>query len=166
MAFCILGSISRKPMAKTFIDYKEDIGFWIPEIFMELTYEYVLQTLHAIEGDLSIREELIEDIEFNINGLAKGMLTLTWGSFLKNEEQLNEIVLVLNDTKNLLSNKGEYISVEELNEYEVKKKEMASNWPKPIKTAEVIKIIEAIILMLNDEWDEPNYSMSIDYSFV
>ncbi|MEP0263112.1 hypothetical protein [Dokdonia sp.] len=153
-------------MAKTFIDYREDIGFWVAEIYMELTYEYVLQALNSIEDDLSIREELIEDIEFNINGLARGMLTLTWYSFLKNEEQLNEIDLVLNNAKNLLLDKGEYILVEELNKYEVKKKEMASKWPKPIKTSEVIKIVEALILMLNDEWYEPNYSMNIDYSFL
>lgn len=151
----------------TKIDYKEGKGFWIAEIYMELTYEYILQAIDNIEDNLNIREELIEDIEFNINGLAKGMLTLTWHSFLKNDEQVDEMIFVLNNTKNLLLDKGEYISAEELNKYEIKKEDVASKWPKPIKTSEVIKIVEALILMLNDEWDKPNnYAMDIDYSFV
>lgn len=154
-------------MGQTYIDYKEGKGFWVAEIYMELTYEYILQALHSIEDDLNIREELIWDIEFNIKGFARGMLTLTWHSFLKNKEQIDEMVFVLNNTRNLLLDKREYISVEELNKYEVKKEDMASNWPKPMKTSEVIKIVDGLILMLQDKWDKPNnYGMDIAYSFV
>lgn len=154
-------------MAETKIDYKDGKGFWIAEVYMELTYEYILQALHSIEDDLNIREELIWDIEFNIKGFARGMLTLTWHSFLKDKEQIDEMVLVLNNTKNLLLDKGEYISVEELNKYEVKKEDLASHWPKPIQTSEVIKIVDALMLMLQDKWDKPNnYGMDIEYSFV
>ncbi|CAL2080609.1 hypothetical protein [Tenacibaculum sp. 190524A05c] len=154
-------------MATTFIDYNRDKGFWIAEIYMELTYEYILQALNNINEKISIREELEDDINFNITGLAKGMLTLTWQSFLKDKDQESEMIFVLEETKKLLNSKEEFISVRELNSYENKKEDVASKWPKPIKTLEVIKIVDALILMLKNEWNKPsNYEMDIEYSFV
>ena len=154
-------------MATTFIDYKKEKGFWIPEIYMELTYEYILQALNSIRSNLSIREEVKEDIKFNTTGLAKGMLTLTWQSFLKGKKQESEMIYILEETIKLLNAKEEFISVKELNSYENKKEEVASSWPKPLRTSEIIKIVEALMLMLKNEWNKPsNYVMEINYSFV
>ena len=152
-------------MATTHIDYKDDKGFWVAEIYIELTYEYILQALNNKTNQIPIEKNLRKDLELFTSGMFKGMLTLTWDTFLSSEDE-QVIVSILEDTKTLLQNKGEYISKEELNSYEVKKGEMASVWPKPIKISEVIKIVDALILMFKGEWDETSYGMDIDYSFV
>jgi len=152
-------------MATTYIDYKEDKGFWIAEIYMELTYEYIKQALEQRIDEIDFKEDLNKDLELFTSGMFKGMLTLTWSTFLKSKHD-NKMISILEDTKTLLQNKGEIITTGELNSYEVKKEEMASIWPKPLKTSEVIKIINILILMFKDEWRETNYAMNIDYSFV
>lgn len=153
-------------MATTHIDYKEGKGFWIAEIYIELTYEYILQTLEQMNDEITFKEELKDDIHFNINAYAKGMLTLTWHSFLKTLEDEQIMISILESTKILLQSKGNYISVDELNSYEVKKEEMAIKWLKPIKTSEITKIVDTLILMFKGEWNETSYNMDIDYSFL
>jgi len=153
-------------MATTFIDYNENKGFWIAEIYMELTFEFILQTLEKIEFEAPFKQEFKEDLEFNVNGFAKGMLVLTWHSFIKTNEDEELVIRILNETILLLKEKGEFIPIKELNDYEVKKEEDAAHWPKPFKTAEITKILETLILMLKNEWHETRYGMEIDYSFI
>ncbi|WGH74769.1 hypothetical protein P8625_11840 [Tenacibaculum tangerinum] len=153
-------------MAETKIDYKGGKGFWIAEIYMELTYEYILQALEDSEEIIPFKDDLKEDINFFVNAYGKGMLTLLWFNFIKTDEDEKIMICLLNRAKKILESKGDYIEVDELNGYEEKKEEMASKWPKPIKTTEIIKIIDTLILMLKGEWEETSYSMEIEYSFI
>jgi len=152
-------------MGETKIDYKENKGFWIAEIYMELTYEYILQALNTSVLDIPFIEEFKEDLLFHTEGLAKGMFVLTWGSFIKTKDDKQLVISILEETRSLLESKGEIILAFELNEFEIKKEEVASKWPNPIKTFEIIKIIDTLILMFKGEWTKTRYGMEIDYSF-
>ena len=149
-------------MTTTFIDYREDIGFWIEEIYMEIVFEYIDQSLETYNGNISFREDLDFDLNFNTTGLSKGMLTLTWDSFLNyNYENEQTMISILESTKDFLTSKGQLINSDELNILE-KKKESEMIWKKSLKISEVLKIIDALILMLKNEWQETNYDMKID----
>ncbi len=152
-------------MAETKIDYKENKGFWIAEIYMELTYEYILQSLNTTTLNISFIEDFREDLLFHTEGLAKGMFVLTWNSFINSEEDEGIIINILEGAKSILADKRSLINVVELNSYEVKKEDVASKWTNPIKTSEIVKIIDILILMFKGEWEEVRYGMEIDYSF-
>ncbi len=152
-------------MAETKIDYVENKGFWIAEIYMELAYEYILQALNTSGLDISFTEDFREDLLFHSEGLAKGMFVLTWNSFINSKEDEGIIINILEDAKSILEDKGGLIQVVELNNYEVKKEEISSEWPSPMKTSEIIKIMDALIAMFKGEWEETRYGMEIDYSF-
>ena len=153
-------------MATTFIDYKDDKGFWIAEIYMELTFEYINQALSNTKDEIPFRDDLLFEHEFFSNGYSKGILTLLWNSFLQYDKDNEQIMIgLVEETKQLVASKGKHISTKELNSYE-EKKESNVVWHKPLKTSEIIKILDALILMLKDQWDETSYDMKIDYSFV
>jgi len=141
-------------MSDTFIQYEKNKGFWCHEKYMELSFEYILQALDLIEEEISIRDVLSTDLEFHTSGASYGLLTLTWGSFVKTTDQENEIILILEEAIKIVENKGGYISIEELNSIEAKKKYRDPVfWTAPYETRKLIKIYNALIDMFSHEWD-------------
>jgi len=153
-------------MATTYINYKDDNGFWIDEIYMELVFEYVLQMLKSEQKLIHFSSELIEDLEFDSRGCSRGYLILDWKYILNTHEDKLFMIDLLKNTIGIVKRKGEFISVSELNQYEKGKGINGQKWPKPLKTSEIIKILDTLILMLKDEWHETRYGMEIDYSFI
>lgn len=58
-----------------------------------------------------------------------------------------------------LEQKGEYISVEELQAFPSEADGWKSFWDRPFKTSNMLKIFNALIQMLKGEWDSTNYNM-------
>lgn len=73
---------------------------------------------------------------------------------------------VLQNAKVYLQSKGELIIVDELQAIPTEDKDfklLYSRTPFPI--VELIKIIEALIKMLQGNWESDNYNMEIDYRY-
>lgn len=148
----------------TFIDYEEDKGFWIDEAYMELVFYFIWKTFNRINPDVDFKEKMEWYLESAASSGLYGMLVLGWQDILKTPKEEEEMIEILETTKKDLEVFGEFISIEELTEaasYE-KNPEYRSKWSKPLKTEEVIKVIEALITMLKKEWTE-DQNLDFDY---
>lgn len=71
---------------------------------------------------------------------------------------------ILKNVKTILQSKGTYISVAELQSIPTEDKNFKNLYNrKPFPTAELIKIIDALIQKLQGAWDSSNYNMDINY---
>ena len=154
-------------MSDTKIDFKDSKGFWINEPYFEMTCNFILQALNAREEEFSFREIITKDLTYKVNGYDHGMLVITWRDYIKTKEEELQMASILEDAMAIVEAKGEYITTEELNSYEAAKEEQyfAFNWPNPLPTQEVGKILDALVKILKGEWESTNYAMYIDYSF-
>ncbi|WP_343531980.1 hypothetical protein [Pedobacter sp.] len=73
---------------------------------------------------------------------------------------------VLQNVKITLKSKESYIFVTELQAIPTEDKDFKILYSRnPFPTAELIKIIDALIKMLQGAWDFTNYSMDINYQY-
>lgn len=154
-------------MAKTFIDYQNNKGFWITESFMQLVWCYVLQEIIKPQYNFTNKQEIVEDIELDINGIHSGYLVLTWNDYLINSSEEQTMIQVLQNVRTTLQNKGTFISIEE-------QKTIATEdhtfeyilGRKPFPTAELIRVIDALIQMLEGTWTSTNYNMDLNWRLM
>jgi len=151
-------------MSTTFIKYSNDNGFWISDIYMQLAYTYIYLELEKPLYNLKNKAELLFGMKFQINGYATDMISLGWNSRLANKSEIKVMTEILHQVKADLNAKGNYISIQELKSIQSEDyyfKQFFSESPFPV--AELIKIIDALIQLLDGTWTSNNYDMNIDY---
>lgn len=153
-------------MARTFIDYKENRGFEINESYIQLAFCFIYQEAKKSQYIFSNKDDLIYDLEASINGYRYGYLVLNWDDDLTSSVDEQTMIQILQNVKTTLEAKGTYISVAELQAIPTEDKDFKRLFSrKPFPTAELIKVIDALIKMLEGTWDFTNYSMDIDYQY-
>lgn len=153
-------------MATTKIVYKENKGFWINESFMQLAYCYIYEELKKSQYTVTNKNQLLDEIKFHIDGYSTGIMSLGWYGFVETDAEKQTMVTVLQNVKVTLQSKGSYISVAELQSIPTEDKDFKILYSrKPFPTAELIKIIDALIKMLQGTWDSTNYNMDINYQY-
>ncbi|WP_454881426.1 hypothetical protein [Sphingobacterium detergens] len=153
-------------MARTFIDYKENKGFEINESYMQLAFCYIYQEAKKSHYIFSNRENLFYDFEASINGHRYGYFVLNWDEELVSNIDEQIMLQVLQNVKTALQVKGTYISVAELQSIPTEDKDFKRLFSrKPFPTVELVKIVDALIKMLEGTWDSTNYNMEINYSY-
>ena len=149
-------------MATTKIDYKERKGFYINEAYIQLAFCYIYQEAKKSQYNFSNKQEILESLQDDINGY----LVLMWHDDLVNQSDEQTMLQVLQNVKTTLQGKGAYISVAELQSIPTKDEDFKILYSrKPFPTAELIKIIDALIKMLQGTWDSTNYNMDINYQY-
>lgn len=149
-------------MATTKIEYNSDKGFWINELYMQLAYCYVYDELKKIQYNITNKDDLLYSIKFHIDGYSTGSMSLAWNNLNQSDKQT--MLQVLQSVKNSLQSKGLYISVSELQTIQ-SDDDYFKSFTKPFPTAELIKIIDALMQMLQGTWDSTNYDMKINYKY-
>lgn len=153
-------------MATTKIDYKERKGFYINEAYIQLAFCYIYQEAKKSQYNFSNKQEILESLQDDINGYTYGYLVLMWHDDLVNQSDEQTMLQVLQNVKTTLQGKGAYISVAELQSIPTKDEDFKILYSrKPFPTAELIKIIDALIKMLQGTWDSTNYNMDINYQY-
>lgn len=153
-------------MARTFIDYKDDKGFEINEAYIQLAFCYIYQEAKKTQHNFSNKDDLMYDFETSINGFRQGYLVLNWDEDLTNQSDEQIMLQVLQNVRITLQSKGIHISVAELQAIPTEDDDFKFLFSrKPFPTAELIKIIDALIKMLQGTWDSTNYSMDINYQY-
>ncbi|UIR56366.1 hypothetical protein LZQ00_00725 [Sphingobacterium sp. SRCM116780] len=153
-------------MSATFIEYNYNKGFWVEEEFMQLVYCYICDELKKIQYNLTNKDDLLYSIKFHIDGYSTGSMSLGWNDYIITQSDEQLMLQVLQNVKATLQAKGTYISVTELQAISTEDKDFKRLFSrKPFPTAELIKIIDALIKMLEGTWDSTNYSMKIDYQY-
>ena len=151
-------------MARTFIKYKEDKGFEINEAYVQLAFSYIYQEMKKTQYSFSNKQEILESLEDDINGYTYGYLVLMWHDDLVNQSDEQTMLQVLQNVKTALQSKGAYISVAELQTIPTEDKDFKRFYGRyPFPTSELIKVIDALIQMLQGTWESTNYNMDINY---
>ena len=147
-------------MARTFIDYKEGKGFEINEVYIQLAFCYIYQEAKKSQYIFSNKQEILESLQDDINGY----LVLMWHDDLVNQSDEQTMLQVLQNVKTALQSKGAYISVAELQTIPTEDKDFKRFYGRyPFPISELIKIIDALIQMLQGTWESTNYNMDINY---
>lgn len=150
-------------MSDTKIDYKNGKGFWIAEIFIQLAWHYVNQEIVKNQYSFTNKAKILRKLHSGINGFNTGYLVLSWDNSIINSTEEQTMILVLQTVKTTLQNKGAFISVSELQSIPTEDEDFKIYYRDPFPTVEIIKILDALIQMLQGTWTSTNYSMDIVY---
>jgi len=153
-------------MATTFIKYQNNKGFHITESFMQLAFYYIHQEIILPNYVFINKQEIIESMEDDINGSTKTYFVLMWHNDLINSTEEQTMIQVLQNVKTTLQNKGAFISVAEMQA--IPTEDRTFKWlfcENPFHTADLIKIIDALIQMLQGTWESTNYNMDAEINW-
>lgn len=151
-------------MAETKIDYKNGKGFWIAESFIQLSWHYVLQEIIKPQYIFVNKQDLIEDFQQDLDGIHAGYLVLSWDDYLESPTEEQTMIQVLQNVKTALQNKGTFISIQEQKTIQTEDHTLEYMLgKKPFPTAELIRVIDALIQMLQGTWDSTNYNMDLNW---
>jgi len=152
-----------KIMASSFITKDNVHGFWISDSLMQVVCWGIVNVIDEISSNnnLWLKKELREHSYNNSQGIFIGFMHLRLGEFLINQERKNLFNEIILKTKKFLSNKGEYIPIKDLNDFQLIS-ETKHKWQSPLKTERVIKILNYLEDVVNDkitikDSDEINY---------
>ncbi len=96
-----------------------------------------------------------------------GWMVLSWDRIIINDVEEQTMIQILQNVKTTLQNKGAFISVAELQSIPTEDNHFKGFYSiKPFPSAELVKILNAFIQMLQGTWTETNYDMDIDYRYA
>lgn len=153
-------------MGKTLIEYEKDKGFWISESMMQLVLFYILEEVEKPEYLLPGKEDLVMDLKFHINGYSRSYMSVGLFDTIASPADEQLMIQLLNAVKTGLQKKGSLISVEEL--MKIPTEDPALKYildKKPFPTAELIRVMDALIHMLEKTWDHKDYQMELDWTY-
>ncbi|MBP9689980.1 MAG: hypothetical protein KBE91_10245, partial [Bacteroidia bacterium] len=101
-------------MNADFIDYRDNKGFYISNIFMQLLIHYINEELKKSQHIFTNKNRFLRENESVISGVCAGYFAITWDSIIVNSIEEQTMVQVLQNVKSTVQSKGAYITVEEL----------------------------------------------------
>ena len=150
-------------MSTELIDYKNK-GFQISDIYMQLVLYYINEELKKNQYIFTNKGYLQRYHESIINGNMAGWFAFLWDEKLSNSSDEQTMLQVLENVKITLQNKGSFISVAELQTIPTEDKDFKRFYGRyTFPISELIKIIDALIQMLQGTWESTNYNMDINY---
>ena len=152
-------------MAKTFINYNENNGFYIGESFIQLAMYYIYTEALKPQYVFSNKANVLLDMKYKIDGIQSTYFTLMWSSLLNGSSDEQSMIAVLQNTRINLQNKGAYIAISELQALDSDDFDFKYFFGKNFPTSELIKIIDALIQIMQGTWTSTNYDMNIDYKY-
>lgn len=152
-------------MATEFIDYN-DKGFITSDSFIQLAIYYINEEFKENQYVFTNKNTLLEYHKSVINGYMAGWFAFLWDEYISNSTEEQTMVQILQNVKITLSNIGSYISISELQAIPTVDEDFKHLYSrKPFPTSELIKIINALIQMLQGTWTTDNYDMDINYRY-
>ena len=150
-------------MPETKITNGDNKGFWIHEIYMQLAYFYIYDELVKQQYIITNKDDLLYSIKFHIDGYSTGSMSLGWENYTQNPNDKQTIITALQNVIINLQNKGTFISSSELLTISSDDDYFKMYYRNPFPVAELIKIIDALIQLLEGNWNSTNYSMDVEY---
>lgn len=153
-------------MATTFIEYKDHKGFWIHESFMQLAFHFIYDEIKKTEYNLTNKNQLLEEIKFQIDGYSCGSMSLGWYGFVESNLEKQTMIMALQKIITYLQSQDMYISVVQLQSIPSEDEDFKRLYSKnPFPVSELIKILNSLIQMLEGTWSSTNYGMTINYKY-
>lgn len=151
-------------MATEPMDYKEK-GFITSDIFMQLALYYIHEELKKDQYFFIRKKALTGYHLMVINGQMGGWFAFLWDEYISNVSEEQTMVQILQIVKATIYNKGAHISLTELQAIPTVDGDFKGFYNKPFPTSELIKMLDALIQMLEGDWEHENYDMHIDYYY-
>jgi hypothetical protein len=153
-------------MADCKITHGQNKGFWIAESFMQLVLHYIYKEASKPQYTITNKPLFLEDMKFKIDGYANGYMTLGWGGFIESTVEKQTMIQILQNVKTTLQSKGINISVSELMSIPTADETLKYMLDKkPFPTAELIRVIDALIQILEGTWESTNYNMDLNWRY-
>ena len=149
-------------MSYELIDYKNK-GFQTSDFFIQLALYYINEELKNKKYLFVNKNSLQKYNNDVVNGSMAGWFAFLWDDYIlsSNEEQI--MIQVLQSTKSSMLSKEKFISVDELQGIPTRDRDFSVFYCKPFPISELIKIIDALLQMLQGTWSYANYDMEINY---
>jgi S-methylmethionine-dependent homocysteine/selenocysteine methylase len=152
-------------MATEFIDYN-DKGFLTSDRFMQLALYYINEEFKENQYVFTNKDTLLKYHEEVINGYMAGWFAFLWDEYISSTTEEQTMVQVLQNVKITLLNIGTFVSISELQAIPTVDEDFKLLYSrKPFPISELIKIIDALIQMLQGTWTSDNYDMDINYRY-
>ncbi|QQV02581.1 MULTISPECIES: hypothetical protein [Chryseobacterium] len=140
----------------TKIENKEAKGFWIDIADVEVLSHFILQSFEENNAQQKNRtfEYIYNQLLWNREGFQYDTTDIALEKILEVDE-ITLMLKILTDTKCIIEKQGEMITpdfINSLNKFRGKNEQW--NWSKPIYTSSFIKVLDIMILMLKNEWQE------------
>lgn len=150
-------------MERTYIEYKKK-GFWVGESFIELLSDYICKEFEKkeISEYSEALQKIYEQCNDNSSGYNLGVVNIVFDRYLKELQDEQDMIALLQQTKTTLQAKGEKINEEELNEIESRKTDdyFKRNWQQPIYVSSFVATLDAMIGLLDGTFPHPkNYGL-------
>ncbi|MEN2401525.1 hypothetical protein GKZ90_0017165 [Flavobacterium sp. MC2016-06] len=150
-------------MPDTKITNGNNLGFWVHEIYMQLAYCYIYDELIKPQYSIINKDDMLYSIKFHIDGYSTGIMSLGWENYTNSQSDKQMIILVLQSVKTNLQNKGAIITITELQAIPTQDDHFKTYYRDPFPTYQLIKIVDALIEIIQGDWTSTNYSMDIEY---
>jgi hypothetical protein len=151
-------------MASSFITKNNLHGFWIDDSIMQVVCWGLVKAIDIVplnDHNYWLKKEQREIIYDNSQGIFIGFMNIHLDEFLINQERKNHFLEIIFETKNIFLKKGEYISIKELNDFQLIKV-TSRKWLSSLETKRLVKILNFLEDVVNDKItfkvsDEINY---------
>lgn len=151
-------------MASSFITKDNIHGFWVDDAIMQVACWGIVNVIDnspSLHKHYWLKTEFRECVYDNMQGIFVGFMDIHLDDFLITEERRNLLNEVVTGANFFFLNKGEFISTDELNSFQLIK-ETKREWIFPLETKRLIKLLDYIADVINDnisirESDEINY---------
>ncbi len=153
-------------MASSFITKDNIHGFWIDDSLMQVVCWGIANVIDAIPSNVKnywLTNDCRERIYDNSQGIFIGFMNLGLDDFLINQERKNLFSEILYRTKEFILARGDYISVDDLNDFQLIS-EVKREWISPLETKRIIKVLSYIDDVVNDKITSEDID-EIDYDF-
>jgi hypothetical protein len=151
-------------MSDTKFEYKNNKGFWISTSFAQLALHYIYTELEKPQYNVTNKSDMLEKMSYDLNGYVEP--GFTWRGHITNPTEEQTLIQVLQNVKTTLQNKGAFISVDEMQA--IPTEDRMFKWlysEKPFPTGDLIKIIDALIQMLEGTWEPTNFDMDAEINW-
>lgn len=146
------------------IDYK-DRGFEISDFFMQLALYYINEELRKEPYIFTNKYSLEEYHKSVTKGHMVGWFAFLWDSYIVNPFEEQTMIDILQTVKTIIHSKGSYISITELQTIPTEDPDFKTFFEQPILTAELIKIFDALIQLLQGTWHYTKYDLDSDIKY-
>jgi hypothetical protein len=153
-------------MGKTLVEYEKNKGFWISESIMQLVLHYIIEEIEKSELPIPNQSDLLMDLKFHVNGYSRSYMSVGLFDHIDSLADEQIMIQLLNTVKKTLQDKGSLVSVEEL--MNIPTHDLALKYildKKPFPTAELIRVIDALIQMLERTWNHQEYQMELNWNY-
>lgn len=137
-------------MAKSLLQYKNN-KVWVHDSHLEIILFYCSKLPGYKKQEADWMKPLKNAIPFYLQGFAPGAIDLKLDESLTMPDRVDFFIQLLKDTKTTISNLGEFISADQLNEVEEMKGMDAIPWNKALETETITDILDQLIAFIRLE---------------